>query len=158
MSLALLSLACFGVPGLGGQAGEELTDTATPDADSGNVEDSDTGEDSEANDELTAGTYGGMVMVDLYDGSEQIDSCSGSANVDIEDSGSLSGMASCDWDSGGEPLSLSIEGSTDGGTIFTVDSSWDWTGTVEDNTLVGTWEGVDNSGLDHVGRFEIDAD
>ena len=157
MSLALLSLACFGVPGLGGQAGEELTDTGTPDADSDSVEDSGNDSDSEANDELAAGAYGGMVMVDLFDGSEQIDSCSGSANVDIEDSGSLSGMAACEWDGSGETLALSIDGSTDGGTIFTADSSWDWTGTVEDETLVGTWEGADSTGLDHVGRFEIDA-
>ena len=155
MTLLLLALGCFNVPGLGGQAGEEITDTATVDGDSANEGGNDTSDPEDDGLLLDLGDHEGTVFVEFSDSSGVIGSCTGTAELDVDPDGEVDGSASC---AGDEDLDLSIGGTLEGGTILASTGTWTWVGSLEDDTFVGTWTGPDLDGVTHDGRFEFSAD
>ena len=118
----------------------------------------DTGDEAEDDDNLDAGFHEGTVHVDFYGGDTLVGACDGTAAVDVDDDGGLSGSATCTLEGNDDVLELSIEGSEDGGTISSPADSWTWTGTTADGVLHGAWEGEDGGGIRHVGFFDVGAD
>lgn len=151
MTVLLSLLGCAAVPWNGGQAGEEISDTSIPGSVDSEPDDADTGS-AEDGLHLDLGDYEGTVEIDFSQEDEDLGSCSGSASLDVDGDGNLTGSATCLGDIDQE---LSIGGTVEGGTVASTDGSWDWTGSLEDGAFVGTWQGPDLGGVTHTGRFEF---
>ncbi len=158
--LALLSLllpACGLVPGMGGQEGEDLSDSGIADSGTGTDSGSDSGSDD--TDEVDSGDtayeppFTGPFILDAMDGSANADRCTGTIELAIDGS-ALTGSGTCTFagalaTSFPDGVGVTVEGTVAGdGAVsglvqFVTGASGElaWTGTATSSIIVGSFGG-----------------